>query len=305
MAEIKYYLVDVFTWSKYGGNPLAVFIDYKNIVNEKTMLKIARELNFSEVTFVKENYQDKKFSVRIFTPEYEVPFAGHPSLGTAFVISKYLIPKPKEQIVLGLKHSELPVDITSPKEIDKSYFVLKQSDPGFLSAYTHQEIADGLGIEFSALDGLKPIEEVSTGLPYIIVPIISLAKINEIKLDARKVMEFLVQNKIYKTNSPTGLSTSLFFITEETFEKQNDFNARMFCVEQESLVEDAATGSANSCLLAYLLKNGPGDISATVEQGFQINRESYINLEGRLRNNEYTLKIGGQVVDVGYGNWKV
>lgn len=305
MTEIEYYIVDVFTSIKDGGNQLAVFIDFENIVSEQNMLKIAKELNFPEITFIKKNNNNNEFDVRIFTPEYEVPFAGHPSLGTAFIISKYLLPKPKKRITLNLKHSKITIEITTPNDIDKSDFVMKQANPEFIGSYQHQEVANGLAIELTALNKQKPIEEISTGLPYIIIPIINLEKINQIKLDARKVIDFLIQNKRYKSNSPSGLTTSLFFVTEETFEKSNNFNARMYCIENENIIEDAATGSANGCLLAYLLKNESTKILATTEQGFQMNRKSYINLDGKLENNKYTLKIGGQVVAISKGTWKI
>jgi len=305
MKELEYYLVDVFTSVKYGGNQLAIFIDYENWVSDENMLNIAKELNFPEITLIKKNHDNEKFDVRIFTPEYEVPFAGHPSLGTAYIISKHLLPKPKENITLNLKHSEIIINLSTIDNLDKSVFTMTQAQPEFISTYKYQEISDGLGIDFNALNKQKPIEEISTGLPYIIIPIINLEKMNQIKIDSQKVIEFLIQHKKYKTNSITGLTTSLFFVTEETFEKQNDFNARMFCIENEQLIEDAATGSANGCFLAFLLKNEPTEISATTEQGFQINRKSYINLDGKLKNNKYTLKTGGQVVEVANGKWAI
>ncbi len=109
MTEIEYYLVDVFTSLKYGGNQLAVFVDFENKVSTENMLKIARELNFPEISFIKKSHNNEKFDVRIFTPEYEVPFAGHPSLGTAFIISKYLLSTPKKSIKLNLKHSSIRI----------------------------------------------------------------------------------------------------------------------------------------------------------------------------------------------------
>jgi trans-2,3-dihydro-3-hydroxyanthranilate isomerase len=305
MREIEYYLVDVFTTSKYGGNQLAVFIDFEDEVYDLEMLAIARELNFPEITFVKKRHENEKFDVRIFTPEYEVPFAGHPSLGTAFIISKYLLSTPVKRVTLNLKHSEIIVDLSSISDIDKSSFVMEQSQPEFISSYTHKEIADGLGINVEALNTLKPIEEISTGLPYIIIPIVGLNEINKIKLDSSKVIDFLKEIKKHKINSLTGFTTSLFFVTEETFEKSNNFNARMFCIENENLIEDAATGSANGCFLAYLLKNKESKIVAKVEQGFHMGRKSYINLEGDFRNYLYTVRIGGNVVEVSRGKWKV
>lgn len=305
MTEIEYYLVDVFTSLKYGGNQLAVFVDFENKVSTENMLKIAKELNFPEITFIKESHNNEKFNVRIFTPEYEVPFAGHPSLGTAFIISKYLLPTPKENITLNLKHSNISIHLTSTNDVDNSNFIMEQAQPEFVTTYKHQEIADGLNIELDVLNIQKPIEEITTGLPYIIIPVINLEKINHIKLNSRKVVEFLTKKKKHKTNSTTGLTTSLFFVTEETFEKSNNFNARMFCIENENLIEDAATGSANGCFLAYLLKNKSSKISTVVEQGFQMERKSYIYLDGNFKNNKYNLKIGGQVVDLSKGKWKV
>ena len=305
MIEIEYYLVDVFTSLKYGGNQLAVFVDFNNEVSTENMLKIARELNFSEITFIKENHNDEIFNVRIFTPEYEVPFAGHPSLGTAFIISKYILPKPKESIILNLKHSNISIDLSSINDVDKSDFIMEQAEPEFITTYKHIEIANGLGIQLNVLDTQKPIEEISTGLPYIIIPVISLEKINQVKLDSKKVIEFLTLKNKYKTNSLTGLTTSLFFVTDETFDKSNSFNARMFCLENGNLIEDAATGSANGCFLAYLLKNKSTKISAIVEQGFQMGRKSYIHLDGKIENNKYSLKVGGQVVDISKGKWKI
>lgn len=305
MSEIEYYLVDVFTSLKYGGNQLAVFIDFKNEVSTENMQKIARELNFPEITFIKENHNNEIFNVRIFTPEYEVPFAGHPSLGTAFIISKYLLSKPKESITLSLKHSNIIINLTSINDIDKSNFIMKQAEPEFITIYKHQEIANGLGLQLNVLNTQKPIEEISTGLPYIIIPVLNLEEINQLNLDSRKVIEFLTLKNKFKTNSQTGLTTSLFFVTDETFYKSSSFNTRMFCVENGRLIEDAATGSANGCFLAYLLKNKSTEISAIVEQGFQMKRKSYIHLDGKIENNKYSLKIGGQVIDVGKGKWKV
>lgn len=305
IIEIEYYIVDVFTSLKYGGNQLAVFVDYNNLVTDKEMLSIARELNFPEITFIKKNRNNTAFDVRIFTPEYEVPFAGHPSLGTAFIISKYLLPNPKKRIILHLKHSKISIDITAIDDIDKSYFVMEQAAPEFINVFNHNDIANGLGIDIKALNRQNPIEEISTGLPYIIIPMLSLKAINQIKLDSKKVIDFLTKHNKYKTNSITGLTSSLFFVTEETIESTNDYNTRMFCIENGRLIEDAATGSANGCFLAYLLKTKSNTVSATVEQGFQMNRKSYINLIGEKTKDNYSIKVGGQVVAISKGLWSL
>ncbi|PID26770.1 MAG: phenazine biosynthesis protein [Candidatus Cloacimonadota bacterium] len=305
MTEIEYFLVDVFTSCKYGGNQLAVFIDFDDIASDKDMLNIARELNFPEITFIKKRDNNQSFDLRIFTPEYEVPFAGHPLLGTAFIISKYLLTEPRDIITLNLKDSDIDISLTKVDDIDNSKFIMEQSTPEFIGIYEHEYISKGLNLELDFIDTTKPIEEISTGLPYIIIPIVSLEKMGEIRLNSEDVIRFLTLNGRYKTNSRTGLSTSLFFFTEESFEEGNRFNSRMFCIENGGLVEDAATGSANGSFLAYLLKHGLSKISTRVEQGFQINRRSYIDLYGEFKNGSYILKVGGQVVDVGRGMWKM
>lgn len=305
MTTIDYYLVDVFTSQKYGGNQLAVFVDFENKVSTESMLKIARELNFPEIAFIKKNHNNKTFDVRIFTPEYEVPFAGHPSLGTAYVISKYILPTPQEAITLRLKHADINIQLTSIKDLDHCSFIMEQAQPQFITTYEHKEIAEGLNLKLDVLDLKKPIEEISTGLPYIIIPIASLEDINQITLNSQKVITFLTQKEKYKTNSTTGLTTSLFFTTEDTFEKQNNYNTRMFCIENGNIIEDAATGSANGCFLAYLLKHKSFEISVISEQGFQMGRKSYIHLDGTFKNNVYNLRIGGQVVDISHGKWDV
>ena len=305
MTTINYYLVDVFTSQKYGGNQLAVFVDFENKVSTENMLKIARELNFPEITFIKQNRDNKRFDVRIFTQEYEVPFAGHPSLGTAYVISKYILPTPQETITLCLKHADINIQLTAINNLDHCNFIMEQAQPQFIRTFEHKEIAEGLNIKLDILDHQKPIEEITTGLPYIIIPIASLEDINQITLNSREVVNFLTQNEKYKTNSNTGLTTSLFFVTEDTFETQNNYNTRMFCIENGNIIEDAATGSANGCFLSYLLKHKSSEISAISEQGFQMGRKSYIHLEGIVKDNMYNLRIGGQVVEISHGKWNV
>ncbi len=305
MRQINYYIVDVFTDAKYGGNQLAVFVDYDNIVSDSEMLAIARELNFSEITFVKKNSNDERFEVRIFTPEYEVPFAGHPSLGTAYIISKYLISEPKKQITLALNYADIQIQLSNLEVIENCQFKMKQAQPIFYKTYGHKEISTGLNLDIALFDRTKIIEEVTTGLPYIIVPVVNIEAINSITLKADVLTNFLVENKLHKTNNPSGLSTSFFFVTQETIVKENDFYARMFCLEQGEIMEDAATGSANGCLLAYLLKHQSKKIQATVEQGFKMARKSHVYLEGSLAENNYKIFVSGQVKEVALGQWNI
>ena len=305
MDALDFYIVDVFTTVKYGGNQLGVFVDFNDTLSDDEMLQITRELKFPETTFIKKQLDDFKFEVRIFTPEYEVPFAGHPTLGTSYVISKYILSQPSRQLTLKLKHANIDVSIDNPNDLENSKFIMQQAQPEFLGNFSPVEIATALDIDLSNLDPSKPIEEVSTGLPYIIIPVKTLQQINHVNIGYQSLSDFLISNKKHKSNSPNNLNTSLFFVCEDTFEKSSGYNTRMFCLENGAVVEDAATGSANGCLLAYLLKNENKKIDGIVEQGFQKGRKSYIHLDGKLENTNYILNIGGNVVEVSNGKWNV
>jgi trans-2,3-dihydro-3-hydroxyanthranilate isomerase len=305
MNSIQYYLVDVFTNTKYGGNQLAVFVDYENKISDKEMLAIARELGFSEITFIKRNYNDEKFKVRIFTPEYEVPFAGHPSLGTAYVISKYLLKHPKKQISLALNYADIQIQLSDLESLDDCQFKMQQAQPIFYKTYTHVDIATALDIDVALFDTTKVIEEVTTGLPYIIAHVKSMEAVDSIILKANQLEDFLMNKQLHKTNNASGLSTSFFFVTEETIATESSYYARMFCLEQGEIMEDAATGSANGCFLAYLLKHQSKTIHATVEQGFKMGRKSHIYLDGNFAQNNFEIHVSGQVVEVGSGHWKI
>ena len=305
MPTIQYYIADVFANARYEGNQLAVFLDLANQLSEEQMQRIAREINFAETTFIKENKNNQRFVVRIFTPEHEVPFAGHPSLGTSYIIAKFLVPEAPEKLTLELLHSDIVISILAPDNVDESLFYMRQTQPEIRETFDRKEIAEALDINLNDLDPTLPILEISTGLPYIIIPLNSLAAIDRLELTYQSFKNFLISKKKYRTNSSTGHSTSLFFFTKETHEEANDYNARMLLIENNSVSEDAATGSANGCLLAYLLKYDKPKIKAVVEQGFQLNRKSYIYLDGEFANDHYVLNVGGRNKLIAKGTWYV
>jgi trans-2,3-dihydro-3-hydroxyanthranilate isomerase len=305
VKKTKFYIVDVFASNKYEGNQLAVFVDLENQVSEAEMQRMATEINFAETTFIKADKGGARFVVRIFTPEHEVPFAGHPSIGTSYVIARFILPKTTAKLVLELKHSDIEISILQPDAVDESLFFMRQAQPEFREFFTQDEISKDLGVIAHDLDASLPVQEISTGLPYIIIPLKNLEAIKNLRLDYDAFQRFLEARQKYRTNSATGHSTSLFFFTEQTYEPENQYNARMLLLENGRLSEDAATGSANGCLLAYLLKYGDTHVKATVEQGFEINRKSYIYLDGTLENGHYQLNVGGHTKLVSEGFWYV
>lgn len=305
MKNIEFYIVDVFAPKKYAGNQLAVFFDLEQQLSADRMLAITREINFAESTFITSIEADGSFGVRIFTTEYEVPFAGHPTLGTAYMIAKKLLRAPSNVLTLRLKKGDIPVHIENPDNLEASRFTMQQAQPDFGATFDSELLSTSLGIQMNDLDPSMPIEVVSTGLPYLIVFLKDLSVIKKLKLNNEKVETFLRSQKLHKVNSTTGLTTSLFFVTKETEQQHHQYHSRMFVLEGESIWEDAATGSANGCLLAYLLKNFNSPVSAIVEQGYEMGRESILYLDGIRHENEYILKVGGRVVPISEGKWTI
>lgn len=298
---IPFYLVDVFAASRYVGNPLAVF-DEAGLLDENQMLQIAREVNFQETTFITGGSLEAGFNVKIFTPEYEVPFAGHPTLGTAYVLANHIARIGKTPLTLNLGVG--PITLTWQEES----VWLKTAPPQFGSSYSQQEIAQLLHITPNTLVRNKPVEWISTGLPYLIIPVHSLDTMRALRLDAVEVENWLIHHHLHTSNSPDGLTTSFYCYCEETYEANNQLNARMFCLERGRVMEDYATGSAASCLLAYLLKNRSTSVTnlrVRLEQGYEVGRPSLIELDGNVTDDQYNLRIGGQVHFIAKGEWTV
>lgn len=292
---LDFSIVDVFAEQKYQGNQLAVFHNAHGLTDEQ-MLRIAREIGFQESTFIlSDNAVEGAYDVKIFTPEYEVPFAGHPTLGTAFILMK----ESDTEVKLNLKVGQIPVNV------ENETLWLEISNPTFGETFT-TDVAPLLGIKPEDIDETLPIQLVSTGLPYLIIPVKSLRAVQEIHLEAIAVKDWLTEHKLYKTNSADSLTVAFFAFTDETHAHVNHLHARMFCLENDKIVEDAATGSANSCLLAYLLKHEMPVIHKLVEQGYEMKRPSLISIRGELsEGGSYKLKVGGKVQLVAKGKWFV
>lgn len=305
MKTINYYILDVFAKNKYEGNQLAVYLDLEDKLTGEEMLQIAKEINFSESTFIKKKISKDQFEVKIYTPESEIPFAGHPTIGTSYIIAKYLMSETLDTLTLKLIQGDIYVSLSNKNDLDNCLFNMTQTQPVFLKTFRREEISKQLGLEAALIVENQPIQEISTGLPYIIIPIKDLESIEDINLNATSLKNFLIENGIHKSNSSSKLSTALFFFTDQSYEEGNDYNVRMFYLEEDTLKEDSATGSANGCFLAYLLKYISKEIKVETEQGFQMNRKSYLFLEGKLSEGRYDIKVGGYAKMVSKGEWIV
>lgn len=287
MSRLKFYILDVFAEEKYTGNQLAVFRDAADVSGEM-MQKIAREMHFSETTFIlSDKERDGGYDVRIFTPEAELPFAGHPTLGTAFVIQQEILKTKVESVVLNLGVGQIPV--TFEYIGDKADILwMKQKAPKFGQSYDREQIANLIRIESSAIDERFPVQEVSTGFFSLIVPLKSLDAVKRSRID----------RDLYDAFVERGGAPGILIFAPETYNKDNQLNVRFFA-DALGVPEDPATGSANGCLAGYLIANryfGTSKIDIQNEQGIEINRPSLIHIKAEDVGESIDINVGGYVI---------
>jgi trans-2,3-dihydro-3-hydroxyanthranilate isomerase len=226
------------------------------------------------------------YDVRIFTPAEEVPFAGHPTLGTAYIIMREIIGKPVDSVVLNLTVGQIPVDLIYKDETPDILW-MAQKPPQFGRTFPSGEMASSLGLEVGDIDERFPVREVSTGLPFVIVPIKTLEAIKKARVR---------RDEFFRMVEDCDAKAALLFCPQ-TYREENDLNVRVF-VDFYNIPEDPATGSANGCLAGYLIKHdfyGSRSLSVRVEQGYEIGRPSLLWLKAREKEEEIEVKVGGKV----------
>ena len=165
MSSYPYYIVDVFAEKKYAGNQLAV-IRHAQPLSTDEMQRIANEMHFSETTFIlSDKTKNGGYNVRIFTPEEELPFAGHPTLGTAHVVMNEIMAKPAKSVRLNLKVGPIPV------EESNGVLWMRQNVPVFGTTVDKRKVAPAIGVRPEDVDDRFPVQVVSTGIPFVIVPL--------------------------------------------------------------------------------------------------------------------------------------
>ena len=297
--SLQFYQADVFTDLPFGGNPVAVVPD-GNGLSDRELQQIAREMNLSETVFVLPPTDPAAaIKLRIFTPAQEIPFAGHPVLGTFFVLATLGRLSLKGQVTRLLYECNIglfPVEVHVRDE-SVGRVVMSQPKPQFLgpieSGQDLFEVAQALGLTKRQIDGTKlPVEVVSTGLPVMIVPVRTLTAVRSIKPDAGAITELCAR---YGANG-------IMVFTTMTVEEVSTVHTRMFA-PPIGIPEDPATGSASGALGAYLVQNGVVDVGPTstiiAEQGYELDRPSRIMIQ--VESDDDTIqevKVGGQVVMV-------
>ena len=287
-----FYIVDVFALEKYTGNQLAVVRMQEKLSGEQ-MLKIANDMHFSETTFItSEEVDEGGYDVRIFTPVREVPFAGHPTLGTAYVIQKEIVKQEVRKVFLNLQVGQIPVDFIYKNGMIEM-LEMKQKNPKFGRNVGIDEIAPVLGLSRAEINTNFPVQEVSTGIWFLIVPVNSLDALKKCKVNLGRYYALI-----------NGLNAKgIIVFSTETHKKENDLSVRVF-VDYYGVPEDPATGSANGCLAGYLVQNRFYErdrISLSVEQGYELNRPSSILIRAERGAGTIDVYVGGQVIMIARG----
>ncbi|CAD0007093.1 PhzF family phenazine biosynthesis protein [Flavobacterium chungangense] len=285
--SLPFYIVDVFTDKKYAGNQLAVFLDAGNLSSEE-MQKIAREINFAESTFVtKLDKENNKAEIKIFTPAHEMQFAGHPIIGTSWVLMNKIFENSPENIKLNVPIG--PIAINQSQDL----IWLKAAQPKFWDVFSKEDFTLFSNLKVSDFENQFPIQEVTTGSAFVMVGLSSKRALENLVLDKDKTDKWL------KNNCKTAHQGLYFYYLEGS-----ELFSRMLYIEHNQLVEDAATGSASTCLQAYLLKNHKPELELINYQGDYIGRPSQIHFKGKLTENEFDIKIGGKAQFVAKGEWE-
>lgn len=277
---------DVFSSRPLEGNSVAVFSDARGLT-EAEMQAIAKEMNLSETTFIFPREaaieRERGVRVRIFTVQEELPFAGHPTLGTAFALRGE---SEASEIALELNVGKVPVRFENAAG-RAAFGEMTQVDPVFGVTHDPETVARATGLSTDDFDSSVPIQTVSTGLPFTVTPLKSLAAMQKLRPDTRRADEYL---------ETTG-GKFFYFVTRETVDREARLHARMLFYNSE----DPATGSAAGCAAAWMVAHGvcEPEQQVLIEQGIEMRRPSRIFVRAARRDNRIVnVRVGGNAVEV-------
>jgi trans-2,3-dihydro-3-hydroxyanthranilate isomerase len=278
--------LDVFTTQPFEGNSLAVVLDGRGL-NDAEMQALAREMNLSETTFVLPREQsverERGVRLRIFTVQEELPFAGHPTLGTAFQLRGSTGAR---EVVLDLNVGKVPVRFEE-KAGQPVFGEMTQGNPTFGDRHDREAVARAAGLRDGDIDRSLPIQTVSTGLSFTVVPLLGLEVMRDLQVDLRGSSEYLGRSG----------GTFFYFVTRETVDPAARLHARMMFYNGE----DPATGSAAGCAAAWMVAHGVAqpDERVLIEQGVEMKRPSRIFVcASREDDRVVNVRVGGNVVEV-------
>lgn len=293
MGARPYHLLDVFTDRPFGGNPLAVFLDGRGL-SGATMQSIAGELNLSETTFVLPPERGGDARVRIFTPRRELPFAGHPTVGTAWAIASERDPAPSK-LVLEEGVGDVAVSLRFFDGALTGATLTAARAPETRPAPPLEDVAAVVGLESSDLldERLSPAF-VSVGMPFLFVPVRDREVLGRCRL----------QPGPWESVLEDAWCREVYLFTPDAETDGHDYRARLYA-PAAGIAEDPATGSAAAALAGYLAEREEepdGDFRWLLEQGMEMGRPSFLELEAEKRGGAVTaIRVGGGVVRIGGG----
>jgi trans-2,3-dihydro-3-hydroxyanthranilate isomerase len=277
---------DVFSSRPLEGNSLAVFLDGSGLTDAE-MQSIAKEMNLSETTFIlprdAATERERGVRVRIFTVQEELPFAGHPTLGTAFALRGQ---SGADRVVLELNVGKVPVTFENAAG-QPAFGEMTQIDSTFGMQHERKAVAQATGLRPQDFDDSLPIQTVSTGVPFTVAPLKSLAVMQNLQIDLNRAAEYLARTE----------GKFFYFVTRETVDREARLHARMPFYNGE----DPATGSAAGCAAAWMVAHGVAkpDERVLIEQGVEMKRPSRIFVQASRSNNRVVnVRVGGHSVEI-------
>ena len=278
---------DVFSSRPLEGNSLAVFLDGRGLTDAE-MQALAKEMNLPETTFILPRdaaiEREQGIRVRIFTVQEELPFAGHPTLGTAFALRGQSGAK---EVVLELNAGKVPVRFEDTAG-QPGFGEMTQLDPTFVMRHEQEAVARATGLRIEDFDDSLPIETVSTGVAFTVTPLKSLAVMRKFsQIDPRCAAEYLAKTA----------GKFFYFVTRETVDREARLHARMLFYNGE----DPATGSAAGCSAGWMVAHGVAlpDERVLIEQGVEMKRPSQIFVRASRQDDRVVnVRVGGNVVEI-------
>lgn len=298
--RLRYHLVDVFTDRAFGGNQLAVFTNGRGL-SAGVMQAVAKELNLSETTFVRPpEDQENDYRVRIFTPAVELPMAGHPTIGTSFILAtERMVERASRETTIKLEEGVGAIPVTIEWNDEAPEFIeMSQPLPTFGPRFGDVNvIAEMLSLEPGAItDTGLPMEVVSCGVPFLFVPLRSL--------DAARRIRFRLD--VWDRTLREFAAPHVFVFTRETESEGSTVHSRMFAPASGSS-EDPATGGASGPLGCYLVRHKvlpqAREVLCVSEQGLEMGRPSFIKIRIGLNDRDEinAVRVGGQCHLMGEG----
>jgi len=278
---------DVFSSRPFEGNSLAVFPDGRGL-SDQQMQALAREMNLSETTFIlprdRAIERERGVRVRIFTVQEELPFAGHPTLGTAFQIRGS---SGASEVALELNVGKVPVRFEE-RPAQPVFGEMTQVEPKFGMVHDRETVVRATSLRDGDIDPSLPIQTVSTGVAFTVVPIRGLEVIRRLQINLTSAGEYLQK---------AGGGKFFYFVSRETVDPAARLHARMLFYNGE----DPATGSAAGCAAAWMVANdvAKSDERVLIEQGIEMQRPSQIFVcASRVDNRVVNVRVGGNAVEV-------